>query len=138
MKITLKRLDDMYHMRAVNEEGSAVETDASPAIGGGNKGMRPMQLLLVSAGSCSSIDIISILKKQKQDLRDIQIEINGEREKNSTPSLFTHINLHFTLYGNLDPEKAKRAVDLSMTKYCSAVKTLEKTATVTYSFEILP
>jgi len=138
MKITLKRLDDMYHMRAFNEEGSAVETDASPTIGGGNKGMRPMQLLLVSAGSCSSIDIISILKKQKQDLRDIQIEINGEREKNSTPSLFTDINLHFTLYGNLDPEKAKRAVDLSMTKYCSAVKTLEKTASVTYSFEILP
>jgi putative redox protein len=127
----------MYHMRAVNEEGNSVETDASPAIGGGNKGMRPMQLMLVSAGSCSSIDIISILKKQKQDLRDIHVDINGEREKDVTPSLFTDINLHFTLYGNLDPDKVKRAVELSMTKYCSAVKTLEKTARVTYTWEIV-
>jgi putative redox protein len=136
MKITLKRLDDMYHLQATNEDGRSVEIDAAPAIGGGNKGMRPMQLMLASAGSCSSIDIISILKKQKQNLRDIVVEVNGEREKDKIPSLFTDINLHFTLFGDIDPEKAKRAVDLSVNKYCSALKTLEKTATITYSFEI--
>jgi len=136
MKITLKRLDDMYHLRATNEDGRSVDIDAAPAIGGGNKGMRPMQLMLASAGSCSSIDIISILKKQKQNLRDIIVEVNGEREKDKTPSLFTDINLHFILYGDLDHDKAKRAVDLSVTKYCSALKTLEKTANIAYTFEI--
>ena len=60
MKITLKRLDDAYHMEAVNENGCKIETDGAPAIGGSNKGMRPMQVLLAAAGSCSSIDIISI------------------------------------------------------------------------------
>jgi putative redox protein len=128
----------MYHLRATNEDGRSVDIDAAPAIGGGNKGMRPMQLMLASAGSCSSIDIISILKKQKQNLRDIVVEVNGEREKDKTPSLFTDINLHFILYGDLDPDKAKRAVDLSVMKYCSALKTLEKTAHITYTFEIQP
>jgi len=95
-----------------------------------------MQLMLASAGSCSSIDVISILKKQKQNLRDIIVEVNGEREKDKIPSLFTDVNLHFILFGDLDPDKVKRAVDLSVTKYCSALKTIEKTATITYSFEI--
>jgi len=126
----------MYHLQASNEDGRSVEIDAAPAIGGGNKGMRPMQLMLASAGSCSSIDVISILKKQKQNLRDIIVEVNGEREKDKTPSLFTDVNLHFILFGDLDPDKVKRAIDLSVTKYCSALKTIEKSATITYSFEI--
>jgi len=126
----------MYHLQASNEDGRSVDIDAAPSIGGGNKGMRPMQLMLASAGSCSSIDVISILKKQKQNLRDIIVEVNGEREKDKIPSLFTDVNLHFILFGDLDPDKVKRAVDLSVTKYCSALKTIEKTATITYSFEI--
>lgn len=136
MKITLKRLDDAYHMKASNEDGCTIETDGSPKIGGGNKGMRPMQLLLAAAGSCSSVDIISILKKMKQELKDFQVEVNGEREPDVVPSLFTDIHLHFKLSGNLEKDKVKRAVDLSMTKYCSVTKTLEKTAKITYSFEI--
>jgi putative redox protein len=136
MKITLKRLDDAYHMEASNEDGRTLETDGAPKIGGGNKGMRPMQLLLAAAGSCSSVDIISILKKMKQELKDFQVEVNGEREPDVVPSLFTDIHLHFKLSGNLEEEKVKRAVDLSMTKYCSVTKTLEKTAKITYSFEI--
>ena len=137
MKITLKRLDDAYHLEAANDDGCTIETDGSPKIGGGNKGMRPMQLLLAAAGSCSSIDIISILKKMKQDLKNFQVEVNGEREPDVVPSLFTDIHLHFKLSGNLEEDKVKRAVDLSMTKYCSVTKTLEKTAKITYSFEII-
>ena len=137
MKITLKRLDDAYHMVATNEEGRTIETDGSPLVGGSNKGMRPMQVLLAAAGSCSSIDIISILRKQKQDLKDLEIEVTANREKDKTPSLFTDIHLHYKLTGNLTEAKVKRAVDLSVDKYCSVVKILEKTAQVFSSYEII-
>lgn len=137
MKINIKRIDDAFHMEAKNEDGCIIETDGSPEIGGKNQGMRPMQLLLAAAGSCSSIDIISILKKQKQALEDIQIEVTAEREKNVVPALFTDIHIHFMLKGDLAKEKVKRAVDLSIDKYCSVVRILEKTATVSSSYEII-
>jgi putative redox protein len=137
MKIALNRLDDAYHLEAVSEEGCKIETDGAVKIGGSNKGMRPMQLLLAAAGSCSSIDIISILKKQKQELKDFSVEITAEREKDKVPSLFTEIHIHYKLTGDLSEEKVKRAVDLSIDKYCSVVRILEKTAVVTSSFEII-
>ena len=137
MKITINRLDDAYHLQAVNEDGCTVETDGALQIGGGNKGMRPMQLMLVSAGSCSSIDVITILKKQKQPLEDIRVEISAEREQNKVPALFTKIHIHFLLKGDLDEQKVKKAIALSMEKYCSAVKILEKTAEVTSGYEII-
>jgi putative redox protein len=89
-------------------------------------------------GGCSSIDLINILKKQKQPLRDIKITVTGEREKDATPSLFVEVHVHFRLYGQVDPEKAKRAVTLSVDKYCSVAKTLSYKAKITHSFEILP
>lgn len=137
IKIELKRLNDAFHMEAANEQGNVVHIDASPDIGGSNKGMRPMQLLLAAAAGCSSIDIINILKKQKQPLKDIKVTITGEREKDAIPSLFTEIHAHYKLYGDLDDEKVKRAINLSLEKYCSVTKTLEKTAKVTYSYEIV-
>ncbi len=96
-----------------------------------------MQLLLVAAGSCSSIDVISILKKQKQELKDIEVEITSDRVKDQVPSLFENIHIHFTLTGNLLDEKVKRAVNLSADKYCSVIKILEKTANVTTSYKII-
>jgi putative redox protein len=137
MKITLNRIDDAYHMKAVNEDGCSLETDGAPNIGGGNKGMRPMQLLLAAAGSCSSIDVISILKKMKQDIKDLQVDVSGDRVADQVPSLFTSMHIHFRITGDLEEEKVGRAIDLSMTKYCSVVKTLEKTATITSSYEII-
>lgn len=137
MKITLKRLDDAFHLEAVNEDGCKIETDGAPKIGGSNKGMRPMQLLLAAAGSCSSIDIILILKKQKQNLKDLEIVVTAEREQGKVPSLFTDIHLHFKFFGDVLDAKAKRAVDLSVEKYCSVVKILEETAKVTSSYEII-
>lgn len=137
MKIELSRLDDAFHMEVKNEDGNTIEIDGSPVIGGHNLGMRPMQLLLAGAGGCSAIDVISILKKQKQPLEDIDIVVEGEREKDKVPSLFTDINVHFKLKGNLDPSKVEKAITLSMEKYCSVAKTLEKTAKITHSYEIL-
>jgi putative redox protein len=137
IRIELKRLNDAFHFEAANENGNRVHIDASPDIGGTNQGMRPMQMLLAAMGGCSSIDIVNILKKQKQDLKDIQVTITGEREKDAVPSLFTEVHAHFKLFGKLDKDKAEKAVTLSVDKYCSVAKTLEKTAKVTYSFEII-
>lgn len=124
-------------MEATNEQGNTIHMDASPDIGGTNQGMRPMQLLLAAMGGCSTIDIINILKKQRQDLKDIKITVTGEREKDVVPSLYTEVHAHFKLYGNLDPDKVEKAVMLGVEKYCSVAKTLEKSAKVTYSFEII-
>src|SRR5688572_18720831 len=137
IKIELNRLNDGFHMEARNEQGSVVHIDASADIGGQNLGMRPMQMLLAAMGGCSVIDIINILKKQRQDLKDVKVTVTGEREKDAVPSLYTEVHVHFRLYGNLDKDKAEKAVSLSVEKYCSVAKTLEKTAKVTYSFEII-
>ena len=137
MLIQLERLDDAFNLKATNEQGNSVETDAAPAIGGGGKGMRPMEMLLSSLGACSSIDVIDILRKMRQPLNDIKVTLNGEREKDKTPSLFTDIHISFNLYGDLDVDKAKRAVDMSMEKYCSVAKILEKTAKITWETNIL-
>ena len=137
IKIELNRLNDQFHFAAANENGNTVHIDASPDIGGTNQGMRPMQMLLAAMGGCSSIDVVNILKKQKQDLQDIKVTVTGEREEGAVPSLFKKVHAHFKLFGNLDKDKAEKAVALSVDKYCSVAKTLEKTATVTYSTEIV-
>jgi putative redox protein len=136
-KIELSRVDNDYNIEAINENGNKVIFDGAPEIGGHNRGMRPMQTLLAAFGSCSAIDIISILKKQREEMTDIKITVTGEREKNVTPSLYKEVHAHYKLFGNIDFDKAQKAVSLSVEKYCSVAKTLEKTAKVTYSFEII-
>ena len=136
MKISLKRLNNAAHLEAVNEAGNKISIDGSPAVGGQDLGFRPMQLMLAALGGCSTMDIINILNKQKQELRHIEIEVDGEREQGVEPSLFKDIKVHFKLFGKVDPDKAKRAIDLSMTKYCSVAKTLEAFAKIEYDFVI--
>jgi putative redox protein len=136
MKIEIRRLNECCHLEARNEDGNIIHIDGSNSVGGENKGFRPMQLLAAGAGSCSSIDIISILKKQRQVLKDIEVIVNAERETDVTPSLFVSIHLHYILTGNLEKEKVEYAINLSLQKYCSVVKILEKTAKITSSYEI--
>lgn len=138
MRISIKRLNNAYLMQAQNEEGAIIRLDTSPEHGATEVVFRPMQLLLAGIGSCSTIDIIDILKKQRQHLQDIGVSVDGEREKGKEPSLFTTVHLHYTLYGDIDEAKANTAIELSVNKYCSVAKTLEKTATITYSFEVKP
>ena len=133
MRIELNRQNDAVHFEAINEDGKIVQMDGGPAIGGEGKGVRPMQMLLMGLGGCSGIDIVMILKKQKQSIENFSMTIDGERQKDVEPSLFETIQVNFELTGRLDPEKVKRAVSLSMDKYCSVAKTLEKTAKITYS-----
>lgn len=137
MKVELKRLDDAFHFEAKSTEGNTIHFDASPDTGGHNKGVRPMQSLLMAMGSCSAIDVVMILKKQKQEITDFQISIDGEREKDKEPALWKNAHVHFKLKGNIEKAKAERAVQLSMGKYCSVSKTLEKAgASITYSVSV--
>jgi putative redox protein len=138
MKVTLQRINQDYHLEALNDTGQTAQFDGSPDIGGHFQGFRPMQMLLASLGSCSAIDVISILKKQKQELRDLNVDVQAKREEGKVPSLFTDIHLHFELYGPIDQKKAERAVRLSMDKYCSVKLIMEKTATITADFSIHP
>ena len=138
MKISLERLDQAYHMQATNDTGNTVETDGSPKIGGGNKAMRPMQMLLSALAACSSIDVINLLEKFRQPLVDIKIDIEGDRVPDQVPSLFTKIHMHYKLYGEIDLKKAEKAIQMSVEKYCSVGKIVEKTAPITWGFEILP
>ena len=135
--IDLKRVSGDFHLEATNDIGNSVHLDASPDIGGTGKGMRPMQLLLAALGGCSSVDLVMILKKQKQELKDISITVSGGREKGKVPSLYTNAHVHFKLVGNLDKEKVEKAIVLAVEKYCSVAKTLEKSAIITHSFEII-
>lgn len=132
----MKRLDDAYHMVAINENGNTVESDGSPDIGGSHKGMRPMQMVLSALGSCSAIDVIQFLQKMRQPLRDIEMTITAERQKDAVPSLFTDIHLHYVLHGPLDSRKVERAISMSVDKYCSVARLLEKTANITWDYEI--
>ncbi len=136
MKITIDHLNDL-HMEAQNEEGGAIRMDGTTEIGGLEGGFSPMQLLLAGVGGCSAIDIIGILEKQKQDLQDLKVVVEGDRQSKDTYSEFTTIHINYIFTGNLDEKKVERAINLSLDKYCSVTKTLEKTSDITHSFEII-
>jgi putative redox protein len=136
MKIIINRVNQAVHLKAVNESGQSIDMDGSPGIGGEELGMRPMEVLLSSLAGCSSMDVLSILKKMREDIQDYQVEITGERDPDEVPSIFKKIHVHFILQGNLNTKNVEKAVSLSMEKYCSVSKMLEKSAEITHSFEI--
>lgn len=133
MKITVKH-QPIYRFKATNETGNEIVMDASPNIGGEGTGMRPMEMLLAALGGCSGIDVVSILNKKKQAFSNFVVEINGDRDVNEVPSLYKSIQVDFYFEGNdINNDKIIQAVDLSIQKYCSVAKTLEKSAVITYS-----
>jgi putative redox protein len=136
MQVITKRIDDGFGFEAENETGNKIIMDANASFGGSNQGFTPMQLLVAAISGCSGIDIVSILKKQKQDIKRFDIKVDAEREQGKEPSLFTTIHVSYSLTGEIDLEKAQRAAELSLEKYCSVAKILEKTATITYSVSV--
>jgi putative redox protein len=124
INIELKRVNGDFGFEARDANGHIVRLDSSPETGGENFGVRPMQMLLMGLGGCSGIDIVSILKKQRQNVEGFNMHIEGEREQGKEPSLWKTINIIFELKGKIDPEKAKRACELSIDKYCSVAATL--------------
>lgn len=104
-------------------------------LGGDGSAVGPMQAVLMATAGCSTIDIVMILEKMKQPLEDIQVEVDGKRRE-KIPRVYTHIHLHYKLKGDLSEKKVQRAVELSLGKYCSVSKMLEKSVEITSSFEI--
>ncbi len=129
IEVNLKRVKGDFGFEGTDAKGHIVKMDTSDETGGENFGIRPMQMLLMGIGGCSAIDIVMILKKQRQEVKDFSINIEGEREKGKEPSLWENVKLVFTLTGNIDKEKAERACDLSMNKYCSVAETLRRGGT---------
>lgn len=130
MKVRLKRLNDNYHFETQNERGHKVYLDNKSEPD--PQGVSPMELLLMGIAGCSGIDIVMILKKQHIEPEDLQMEVEGFRVDGAIPNVFTAIKLNVFLKGDFSPEKAKRAVDLSIDKYCSVAKMLEKAADISY------
>ena len=123
-------------MEASNELGVTMRMDANPEIGGGDLAIRPVQALIASLGGCSGIDVLLILKKQKQQVDDFNIEIEAERAMDQTPAVVTGIHLKFIVKGKVENDKLEKAIQLSLDKYCTVAKMLEKTAAITYSYQI--
>jgi putative redox protein len=136
MEINLIRKNDKYNFEAENPAGEKVQLDAKPEIGGEGKGFRPMEMLLVGLGGCSGIDVVNVLKKQKEPLTDIKINIKASREEEQTPSIFKEITIHFDLYGALNPQKVERALALTFEKYCSVSNIIQRSAQIHFNYTI--
>ncbi|MBK7099250.1 MAG: OsmC family protein [Sphingobacteriales bacterium] len=124
--VKLKRVNGNYGFDSINENGTVVKMDTNPEMGGQEYGARPSHLILNALAGCSSIDVISILKKQRQEITDYNVTVTGEREAGVEPSLWKNIEMTFEITGNVDEDKAKRAVEISMNKYCSVAITLAR------------
>jgi len=116
ISVNLVRKQGDFGFEGTDANGHTVRMDSSDESGGENYGIRPMQMLLMGLGGCSAIDIVMILKKQRQEVEDFSIHIEGEREQGKEPSLWKHVKIVFTLTGKIDEEKAARACELSMNK----------------------
>jgi len=122
--VELNRVHGDYGFAVTDMHGHTVHIDNSPEHGGDNFGVRPMQLLLMGLAGCSGMDVVSILKKQKQVVKDYKTIVGGQREEGVEPSVWKFIEIEFIITGEVDETKAKRAIELSINKYCSVAATL--------------
>jgi putative redox protein len=136
MKLRVKRIESPYVFEVNNEKGAKVIIDASPEIGGKNQGLTPMQLLAGSLAGCMSIDVISILSKQKIEPSYFAIEIQATKKKGQ-PSPFENIKLIFIVNKEVPHDKLEKAIILSKEKYCSVYFSLNKEIEITYIIEYL-
>lgn len=117
--------------------GHAFVVDGPESIGGRNLGPRPMELMLASVGSCSSTDVVSILKKARQPIAGCDVSVSGTRAE-TDPKVFTSIHLHFVVAGTgLSESQVRHAIELSVKKYCSASIMLEKATAMSHDYEIV-
>ncbi|MGI6363636.1 MAG: OsmC family protein [Bacillota bacterium] len=115
---------------AVNAKGARIKLGA-----GREDAVSPMEAVLMAAGGCSGIDIVSILEKMRQPLEGLEVTVTGQRREEH-PRSFREIAIRYVLKGNLDPEKVQRAIELSLSKYCSVTNGLEPKAKISYEYVI--
>ena len=135
MNLSVNWVDGML-MVGKSHSGHSITMDGPIEIGGENLGVRPMEMLLLGVAGCTMIDVVTTLKKMRQDLSHCETKINAERA-NEHPKVFTDIHIHFIVKGrDLDSKKVDKAIKLSAEKYCSASIMLGKTAKITHDFEV--
>jgi len=135
MKARIKLTEGMTFV-AESETGHAIVVDAAPEVGGRNLGARPMELVLMGTGACSAVDVVLILRRARQEIRDCVVELDADRAT-SDPKVFTRIHFHYVVTGKkLNESQVARAIELSKEKYCSATAMLAHTAQVTSDYEI--
>ncbi|NGF55185.1 OsmC family protein [Parapusillimonas sp. SGNA-6] len=137
MKIALNRVNQAVHFEASSELSNVkVNIDGSESIGGEGKGVRPMELVLMALGSCSVFDLTTILQKQRQEIEDIHVEVEGQRRE-EIPNIFTKIHITFSLKGKIDEIKVQKAAELAVKKYCSVHDMLSAGGVdITYSIKV--
>jgi putative redox protein len=136
MNISVNWVDGML-MVGKSHSGHSITMDGPPEIGGDNLGVRPMEMLLLGVAGCTMIDVVTTLKKMRQDLTNCETKLSAERA-DEHPKVFTDIHIQFIVKGqDLDPKKVEKAITLSAEKYCSASIMLGKTASITHDFEIV-
>jgi len=137
-RIHLKQIDQDYHFITSDEAGQTMTMDIPVDQGGHGNGVRPMQALLSALGGCSGVDIVMILKKQKETIENFEMIIDGERQLGKEPALWETIHIVFKLKGSMTQERAEKACALSIEKYCSVAATLRAAgAVITWAVEIL-
>ena len=136
MNISVNWVDGML-MVGKSHSGHSITMDGPPEIGGDNLGVRPMEMLLLGVAGCTMIDVVTTLKKMRQELTHCETKVNAERA-DDPPKVFTDIHIQFIIKGKgLDTKKVEKAITLSAEKYCSASIMLGKTASISHDFEIL-
>ena len=130
MKITLNRINSDYLFECTNQSGNKILLDNTSQPGA--QGVSPMESILMAVAGCSSIDIVSILKKQRQEITGFSAEVEGERVQVDDAKPFKSILVKFFLEGNIDPKKALKSAEFSFDKYCSVSKTLEPNVAIAY------
>ncbi|HED14257.1 MAG TPA: OsmC family protein [Gammaproteobacteria bacterium] len=119
------------------DSGHTLVMDGAPEQGGQNNGPRPMEMLLLGLGGCTAFDVVTILRRGRQQVSDCQVEISAQRAPED-PKVFTEITLHYRLFGTvLSSKRVAKAIELSAKKYCSASIMLGKTAIIRHDFEII-
>ena len=135
MNLSVNWVDGML-MVGKSHSGHSITMDGPIEVGGENLGVRPMEMLLLGLAGCTMIDVVTTLKKMRQDLSHCETKISAERA-NEHPKVFTDIHIHFIVKGkDLDSKKVDKAIKLSAEKYCSASIMLGKTAKITHDFEV--
>ena len=130
-------LSEGSSFKGVVESGHGVVMDVSPDLGGQNLGPRPMEMILLGLGGCTAIDVLEILRKGRQQVINMEVQLESERSSKD-PKVFKNIQINFVLSGKkLDERKVGRAIELSAEKYCSVSMMLNKTAEISYGFKIL-
>ncbi|MGC2049465.1 MAG: OsmC family protein [Gallionella sp.] len=136
MKARVKWVEQVSFL-GETESNHAVLMDGPPEAGGRNLGPRPMEMLLIGTGGCTSFDVVSILKKSRQAISDCYVELEAERAE-TDPKVFTRIHMHFIVKGkDIKSEVVEKAIKLSAEKYCSASIMLGRTAVITHDFEVI-